>query len=211
MEGRRIMQSRQHLFSLSAPGGGEGQGEVGRAPVRNGGPTHLTLPVAKATGPLPLPRQAGGEDNILLSRRCVVLTAASIGIASMSSAARATEEKMAAAIRELAGEAPFEPGKVKLELPSIVENGNTVPLTVSVESPMTQADHVESIHIFNQKNPQPYVAAFHLDPRAGKASVATRIRLADSQRIVAIARFSDGSFRSGSADVIVTLAACTEQ
>ena len=115
------------------------------------------------------------------------------------------------AIRELVGEAEPRQGKVKLELPSIVENGNAVPLTVSVESPMTEADHVESIHIFNQKNPQPYVAAFHLGPRAGRAYVATRIRLADSQRIVAIARFSDGSFLSGSADVIVTLAACTEQ
>ena len=118
---------------------------------------------------------------------------------------------MAEAIRQLIGEAPLEPGKVKLELPSIVENGNTVPLTVSVESPMTEADHVQSIHIFNQKNPQPFVAAVHLGPRAGKAYVATRIRLADSQRVVAIARLSDGSFRSGSADVIVTLAACTEQ
>jgi sulfur-oxidizing protein SoxY len=118
---------------------------------------------------------------------------------------------MAAAIRDLVGEAPLEPGKVKLQLPPIVENGNTVPLTVSIESPMTEADHVESIHIFNQKNPQPYVASFHLGPRAGKASVATRIRLADSQRIVAIARLSDGSFWSDSADVIVTLAACTEQ
>jgi sulfur-oxidizing protein SoxY len=118
---------------------------------------------------------------------------------------------MAAAIRDLVGEAPLESGKVKLQLPPIVENGNTVPLTVSIESPMTEADHVESIHIFNQKNPQPYVASFHLGPRAGKASVATRIRLADSQRIVAIARLSDGSFWSDSADVIVTLAACTEQ
>jgi sulfur-oxidizing protein SoxY len=118
---------------------------------------------------------------------------------------------MAAAIRDLVGEAPLEPGKVKLQLPPIVENGNTVPLTVSIESPMTEAEHVERIHIFNQKNPQPYVASFHLGPRAGKASVATRIRLADSQRIVAIARLSDGSFWSDSADVIVTLAACTEQ
>ena len=118
---------------------------------------------------------------------------------------------MAEAIRELIGEAALEPRKVKLELPPIVENGNTVPLTVSVESPMTQADHVESIHIFNQKNPQPYVAAFYLGPRAGKAYIATRIRLADSQRLVAIARLSDGSFCSDSADVIVTLAACTEQ
>jgi sulfur-oxidizing protein SoxY len=109
------------------------------------------------------------------------------------------------------GESEPQQGKVKLELPPIVENGNTVSLTVSVESPMTEADHVESIHIFNQKNPRPYVAAFELGSRAGKARVATRIRLADSQRVVAIARLSDGSFWSDSVDVIVTLAACTEQ
>jgi sulfur-oxidizing protein SoxY len=136
---------------------------------------------------------------------------AGAGLASLAAPADTTEAAMAEAIRDLIGEAPLAPGKVKLELPSIVENGNTVPLTVSVESPMTEADHVESIHIFNQKNPQPYVAAFHLGPRAGKAYVATRIRLADSQRIVAIARLADGSLWSASADIIVTLAACTEQ
>jgi sulfur-oxidizing protein SoxY len=145
------------------------------------------------------------------TRRRVLLVIAGGGLVSLSPAAGATEDAMAEAIRDLTGEAPLEPGKVKLELPSIVENGNTVPLAVSVESPMTEADHVESIHIFNQKNPQPYIAAFHLGPRAGKAYVATRIRLADSQRIVAIARLADGSFWSDSADVIVTLAACTEQ
>ena len=118
---------------------------------------------------------------------------------------------MAEAIRGVIDESELQRGKVKLELPPIVENGNTVSLTGSVESPMTGADHVVSIHIFNQKNPQPYVAAFKLGPRAGKARVATRIRLADSQRVVAIARLSDGSFWSDSADVIVTLAACTEQ
>jgi len=151
------------------------------------------------------------QNYLLLTRRRVLLTAAGAGLASLAPAAEATEAAMTEAIRQLIGEAPLEPGKVKLELPSIVENGNTVPLTVSVESPMTDTDHVESIHIFNQKNPQPFVAAVHLGPRAGKAYVATRIRLADSQRIVAIARLSDGSFCSGSADVIVTLAACTEQ
>ena len=76
---------------------------------------------------------------------------------------------------------------------------------------MNEADHVSAIHIFNEKNPQPYVAAFHLGPRAGRASVSTRIRLADSQEVVAIARLSDGRFWSDGADVIVTLAACTEQ
>ena len=149
--------------------------------------------------------------QLLLTRRRILSTAAGVGLASLAPPARATETEMAAAIRDLIGEAPLAAGKVKLELPSIVENGNTVPLTVSVESPMTEADHVERIHILNQKNPQPFVAAFHLGPRAGKASVATRIRLADSQRVVAIARLSDGSFWSDSADVIVTLAACTEQ
>ena len=149
--------------------------------------------------------------QLLLTRRRILLAASGIGLASFVPAAGATEEAMAGAIRDLTGEAPLAPGKVKLELPSIVENGNTVPLTVSVESPMTEADHVESIHIFNQKNPQPYIAAFHLGPRAGKASVATRIRLADSQKVIAIARLADGSFWSDSVDVIVTLAACTEQ
>ncbi len=148
---------------------------------------------------------------MLPTRRCILLAAGAIGIAPFSAPARATEAQMAEAIRALVGEAPLEEGKVKLELPSIVENGNTVPLTVSVDSPMTEAEHVESIHLFNQKNPQPFIAAFHLGPRAGKARVSTRIRLADSQRLVAVARMNDGSFWSDSADVIVTLAACTEQ
>jgi sulfur-oxidizing protein SoxY len=132
-------------------------------------------------------------------------------MASLARSADATKAAMGDAIRQLIGEATPEHGKLNLELPSIVENGNTVPLTVSVESPMTEAEHVDSIHIFNEKNPQPYVAAFYLGPRAGKAQVSTRIRLADSQRVVAVARLSDGSFWSDSADVIVTLAACTEQ
>jgi sulfur-oxidizing protein SoxY len=114
------------------------------------------------------------------------------------------------AIHSLLGDAKVTPGKVKIELPPIVENGNTVSLTVSVDSPMTEAQHVTGIHLFNEKNPQPYIAAFHLGPRAGKAAVSTRIRLADSQRVIAIARLSDGSFWSASTDVIVTLAACAE-
>jgi sulfur-oxidizing protein SoxY len=154
---------------------------------------------------------SGGEGISWPTRRLILSTAGGMGLGLFASAAGATAAAMAEAIRELIGETTVTPGKVKLELPSIVENGNTVPLTVSVESPMTEADHVESIHIFNQKNPQPYVAAFHLGPRAGKARVATRIRLADTQRVVAIARLSDGSFWSDGADVIVTLAACTEQ
>src|SRR5580704_12222196 len=182
---------------------------------RSAAPNAPTLPLR---GSLPPPRAGeegwgGGSSvgTVRHTRRRILLAVAGAGLASLAPAAGATEDTMAEAIRDLIGEAAVTPGKVKLELPSIVENGNTVPLTVSVESPMTAADHVESIHIFNQKNPQPYVAAFHLGPRAGKASVATRIRLADSQRVVAIARLADGTFWSDSADVIVTLAACIEQ
>jgi sulfur-oxidizing protein SoxY len=152
-----------------------------------------------------------GSPGGLPTRRAILLAAAGVGLAPFAGEASATEAEMAAAIRALIGEAEINRGKVKLELPPIVENGNAVPLTVSVESSMTEADHVESIHIFNQKNPQPYIAVFHLGPRAGKARVSTRIRLADSQRVEAIARFTDGSFWSDSVDVIVTLAACTEQ
>src|ERR1700732_3121547 len=149
--------------------------------------------------------------QLLLTRRRILWAAAGAGLASFVPTAGAAEDTMAEAIRDLIGEASVAPGKVELELPPIVENGNTVPLAVSVDSPMTEADHVESIHIFNQKNPQPYVAAFKLGPRTGKARVATRIRLADSQRVVAIGRLSDGSYWADSVDVIVTLAACTEQ
>ena len=151
------------------------------------------------------PTRAGG----LPARRWVILAAA--GFVLAPSAAGATDAALDEAIRALVGEAAVNRGRVKLELPPIVENGNTVPLGVSVDSPMTEADHVTAIHLFNQKNPQPDIAAFHLGPRAGRAAVSTRIRLADSQRLVAVATLSDGSFWSDSADVIVTLAACTEQ
>ena len=125
--------------------------------------------------------------------------------------ANATPAMLTSAIRNVVGEAPVRNGKIKLDIPPLVENGNTVPMTVSVASPMTADDHVKSIHLFNEKNPQPNIGNFYLGPRAGRAQVATRIRLADSQKVVAIARLSDDSFWSVNADVVVTLAACTEE
>src|SRR3974390_771080 len=122
----------------------------------------------------------------------------------------ATPETMRDAIRDAIGEATVKKGKVKLDLPPIVENGNSVPCTVSVESPMTAADHVKAIHVFNEKNPQPNVISVKLGPRAGRAAFTTRIRLADSQTVTAIAEMSDGSCWSDEVDVIVTLAACLE-
>ena len=123
----------------------------------------------------------------------------------------ATPAMLASAIRNVVGTAVVQTGKVKIDVPPLVENGNTVPMTVSIANPMTAEDHVKSIHVFNEKNPQPNIGNFYLGPRAGRAQISTRIRLADSQKIVAIAQLSDGSFWSASADVVVTLAACTEE
>ena len=114
------------------------------------------------------------------------------------------------AIRNVIGESNLQKGRVTLDVPPLVENGNAVPVTIIVESPMSEADHVKAIHVFNEKNPQPHVITVALGPRAGKARVATRIKLADAQRVVGIAEMSDGSFWTGEANVVVTIAACVE-
>lgn len=124
--------------------------------------------------------------------------------------ANATPEQMRAAIRTVVGTAQVRKGRVRLDIPALVENGNTVSLVVEVDSPMTAADYVKSIHVFNEKNPLPNVISVHLGPRAGKAKISTRFRLADSQTVTAIAEMSDGTFWSATADVIVTMAACLE-
>ncbi|MFL6831567.1 MAG: SoxY-related AACIE arm protein [Xanthobacteraceae bacterium] len=146
-------------------------------------------------------------------RRFLVETAALAGAAGLGldlDPADATPASMQAAIRNVTGEAKLNKGRVKIDIPALIENGNAVPLTVSCESPMTQEDHVKAIHVFTEKNPQPNVIGVHLGPRAGRASVSTRIRLADTQKIVAVAQMSDGSFWSDEVEVIVTLAACLE-
>lgn len=125
-------------------------------------------------------------------------------------AARATPEALAAAIRTYVGDARVQNGRVGIELAELVENGNTVPLGLSVQSPMTPADHVKSLAVFTERNPQPEVAVFHFSPRSGRARVDTRIRLATSQPLVAVAKMSDGSCWQHQVDVIVTLAACVE-
>ena len=122
----------------------------------------------------------------------------------------ATPAMLTTAIRNVVGEAQIRTGKVKLDIPPLVENGNTVPLSIAVDSPMTEADHVQRIAVFNERNPLPNVITVDLGPRAGAARIATHIRLATSQRILALAVMSDGSVWSDSAEVIVTLAACVE-
>src|SRR5580693_1155408 len=100
---------------------------------------------------------------------------------------QAAPQAMQELIRKIVGEAVLQPGKVRLEVPPLVENGNAVPLTVAVDSPMTETDHVKAIHVVNEKNPQPHVISVTLGSRAGRASLSTRIKLANSQRVLAIA------------------------
>ena len=105
---------------------------------------------------------------------------------------------------------PVREGKVRLEIAELVENGNAVPITVRVDSPMSATDRVQEIIVFNERNPQRDVLRASFGPASGRAEVSTRIRLATSQQLVALARLADGSQWSHRVDVIVTLAACIE-
>lgn len=142
-----------------------------------------------------------------MRRRDLLLT---LGSTVLVRPAFATSSEMQAAIRGYADGKPVLPGRIKLDVPPIVENGNAVPITVSVESPMTAADHVTGIAVFNDRNPQRDVVRFTLGPRSGRAEVSTRIRLATSQQLVAVARLNDGTYWSHAVDVLVTIAACLE-
>jgi sulfur-oxidizing protein SoxY len=144
------------------------------------------------------------------TRRGFLAAAGSAWLALTVRPADATPESMAEAVRKVVGETEVKPGKVKLDLPPLVENGNTVAMSVSVDSPMTPKDYVKAIHVFTEKNPQPNVISIQLGPRAGRASIATRVRLADTQKVTAICELSDGTFWSHSVDVIITLGACLE-
>jgi sulfur-oxidizing protein SoxY len=122
--------------------------------------------------------------------------------------ARATPEAMAAAIRGFTGGAPLREGKVQLEVATLVDNGNTVPVTISVAG--VPPGEVAAIALFNERNPQSEVVRFDFGPRAAARTVSTRIRLATSQQLVAVARLADGSCWAHRVEVVVTLAACIE-
>lgn len=147
----------------------------------------------------------------LATRRSVLVAVAGIGAWVLLSPAAAATCDLAAAVSAYTGGAPIRAGKVKLDIAELVDNGNVVPMTVTVDSPMTASDHVKTIAVFNEKNPQRDVAKFTLGPRSGKANISTRMRLATTQKLVAVAQLSDGSFWSHTVDVIVTLAACIEE
>jgi sulfur-oxidizing protein SoxY len=148
-----------------------------------------------------------------MTRRDVVIGALAVSALPLGPASAVAQDAagdVAAAIKAFTGAAVVKPGRVTLELPPLAENGNSVPMSVSVDSPMTAADHVKAIHLFSEKNPISTLVNFHLGPRAGRAKVSGNVRLATTQTVTAIAAMSDGSFWSGTADVIVTLAACID-
>jgi sulfur-oxidizing protein SoxY len=150
----------------------------------------------------------------MISRRAFLLVGLVAGTARAQLPANIAEIRQAAlkeAIAKVTGNAEVRRGRVKLEIPPLIDNGNAVPLSVEVDSPMSAADHVKAIHLFTERNPQPYVLTAHLGPRAGKARLATRARIGDTGEVIAIAQMSDGSFWSASVRVIVTLSACLEE
>ena len=123
--------------------------------------------------------------------------------------AQATPEALTAALKETFGEREIRKGRVKLELPRLAENGNVVPAKVSVESPMTEQDHVRAIHIFSEKNPLPRILEMRLGPHNGRAVVSARIRMATTQQVLAVAEMSDGTLWSAAVDIDVTVSSCT--
>ena len=102
-------------------------------------------------------------------------------------------------------------GRVTLTMAPLAENGNSVPVRIVVDSPMSESDHVRTIALISSRNPEPNMARFHLGPRAGRADIATRVRLAGSQRVMAVAECSDGSYWLDSKDIVVTVSACLDE
>lgn len=149
----------------------------------------------------------------LISRRTLLrqLGAAGLLLALRPAAARSTPEAVQDAIRQRIGAREPQPGGMTLTLPKIAETGNSVPLTVMVDSAMTPDDHVLRIHVFVPGNPDPVASTYHLGVRAGKAQISTRIRLARTQTVLALAEMRDGSVRSDAASIVVTLGACVDE
>src|SRR5262245_6674942 len=144
----------------------------------------------------------------MTSRRKFLIVAGGAVVTGVAREAGATPAQMQEALRKLTGNATIRRGKVKLDLPPLIDNGNAVPMTVTGESPMTATDHVKAIHVVTERNPQPNVVSVYLGPRAGRAGLSTRVRIADTQTVTAVAELSDGTFWAGTADVVVTLSAC---
>ena len=147
-----------------------------------------------------------------LSRRDAVKAAAwALAAAAAAIAPKlafADEKTVAAEIKKLYGDKPMAAGKIKLDVPEIAENGLVVPINVEIESPMTEADYVKAVHVFAEGNPQPGVVSYQFTPACGKASAATRMRLAQTQDIICVAEMSNGALHTAKANIKVTIGGC---
>jgi sulfur-oxidizing protein SoxY len=159
-----------------------------------------------------------GRRQINTTRRCVLkgiaggvlLPAAAPGWAQAPKPSRPPLLQVVPVLKEIVAGAPVREGRVKLEIPFLAENGHLVPLTVTVDSPMTAADHVKTLYLLSEKNPRPVIAKIGMGPGTGRAALTTRIRLAGAQTVVAVAQMSDGSWWAAATDVIVTETACLD-
>ncbi len=143
-----------------------------------------------------------------ISRRQALAGGGAVAIATLGIAPARAANNAPDLIKAFTGGKPMTEGKVKLDLPEIAENGNTVPMTVTVESPMTEASHVTDVLVLADGNPNAGVATFHFTPASGVAEANTRIRLATTQNIIAVAKMNDGSFVTASKQVKVTIGGC---
>jgi sulfur-oxidizing protein SoxY len=131
-----------------------------------------------------------------------------LAIAGDASVASATPAEAAAAIAKFTGGKPAEKGRITIDLPEIAEDGNTVPLSIKVDSPMTAEDHVTEILVVADGNPRPVFATFHLTAMSGRAEAATRIRLASTENVIVVAKTSNGKLFTEQKPIKVTIGGC---
>ena len=134
--------------------------------------------------------------------------ASAAALTGLASLAQATPQEAADFLAKLTGGKEVTPGKVKLEMPEIAENGATVPVKVSADTPQNDGDNCKSITIVATKNPYPRLCQFHFTPRSGKAFAALRVRMATTQEVWAVAEMSDGSWHIAKTTVKVTIGGC---
>ena len=151
-----------------------------------------------------------GRRRVLQGIAGGVLLPLAVPVWSQLPTARPPLEVLAPLLKKITNGAPVREGRVTLVIPHLAENGHLVPLTVSVESPMTPADHVRTLYLLSEKNPRPLIAKIGMGPGTGRAALTTRIRLAGAQYVVALAQLADGSFWAGTTEVIVTETACMD-
>lgn len=143
--------------------------------------------------------------------RTGIAAAAAGALGARAQGGLAPSQDLTPFIDKITGGRKVERGGIEIEIPQVAENGNSVPTRIRIDSPMTPTDHVSAVYVFAPRNPRPHVATFHLGPQSGRAEISTRIRLAGTQKVTVLAELSDGRFRLGDFEVLVTSAACLDE